>query len=284
MNLYIRMVNEVIDYIEKNINQTLTLQGIAEKFYVSEFHFSRLFKIITGINLKQYILGRKLTVASQSLKTQDNTVTGVALDYGFEYPEVFSRAFKKQFGISPSLYKNGSYTIEEITKAEVVERNISNIKGTFTIKENYIYLDGFHLEGVFIEVNERSSDFDTNLDTTGSNFLNTYLDYFEDKNLYSVVNCHEDDSGEYTVFFGAKLSPDNHIGKLDSRIIPAGWYACFKYYGNMLDMRTTFVDDFYRWIMIKEIELCANGIGMINQYDRQDVNNVQILIPVKKPK
>lgn len=49
-------------------------------------------------------------------------------------------------------------------------------------------------------------------------------------------------------------------------------------------MRTTFNEDFYRWMLVKEVELCPNGIGMVNVFDRDNLQNVHILVPVKEPK
>ncbi len=281
MNLYIRLMNEVIDYIEENIVKSLTLQDISEKFYLSEFHFSRMFKILTGISLKHYINGRRLTLAAESLKVQGNTVTKTAFDYGFEYPEVFSRAFKRQFSISPSVYMRGNHIIERVAKASVIERDITNAKGSFTIKENNLYLDDIELYGTSVEVNENHSDFNDILNSYGSNFLKMNLDYMGDYKLYAAVNCHEDESGAYTVFYGAHfLDQCKRKHNFEKRIIPAGWYACFQYYGDMLDIRNTFVDDLYRWIMIRDIELNSNGIGMLNIFDVNDIYDVQILIPI----
>ena len=284
MNLYISVMNEAVHYIEENINKPLTLQNMAKQFYLSEFHFSRLFKMITGVNLKYYITGRKLTRASESLKERDSTVIKVALDYGYEYPEVFSRAFKKQFGVSPSLYKNGMHEISAVPIASVVIRDFSNIKGTVAVKETSVELQELWLQGISIDINENDEEFNSILDSVGSTFMREYAEGFEDGKLFSTVNCHEDDSGEYTVFWGSHIKPEYQKGKLITRKIPAGWYACFRYYGDMLTMRTTFIEDLYRWIIIKEVELEQNGIGMLNIYDKQDIRRVQILVPIKKPK
>lgn len=284
MNLYISIMNEVIHYIEDNIHEPLTLQSIAKQFYLSEYHFSRLFKMITGISLKQYVTGRKLAGASESLKAPDSTVIGVALDYGFEYPEVFSRAFKKQYSISPSMYKDGSRNIVTMPVFSVVDRDFSNTKGTVALKETVIYLQELKLQGVSIEINENDEKFDRILDTAGGSFVLEYGDCFKEGKFYSAVNCHEDDSGEYTVFLGSLMKQEYQEEKLSIRKVPAGWYACFHYHGDMLAMRNTFVEDLYRWIIIKEMELEQNGVGMLNIYDKLDICNVQILVPVKKPK
>lgn len=280
MNSYIQLINKVIDYIEGNISEPLTLQELSNHFFLSEFHFSRMFKIMTGSSLKQYILGRKLTLAAESLGAPDYSVTRAAMDFGFEYPEAFSRTFKKQFGVSPSEYRNETIAIQKIPKAFVVERDIMNIKGAFTVKEVCLRLDRKELFGVYTEVNEFRPDFEEVLNTVGGSFVKEYSQHFSDGKLYSVVNCHGNENGEYTVFFGADISDEDRRKHLKPRTIPEGSYACFRYYGNMLDIRGTFVDDFYRWIMLKEIKLCSNGIGMINVYDIKDINDVRILVPV----
>lgn len=280
MNSYIQLINKVIDYIERNISEPLTLQELSNQFYLSEFHFSRMFKIVTGSSLKQYILGRKLTLAAESLDTPDYSVTRAAMDFGFEYPEAFSRTFKKQFGVSPSEYRNEASTIQKIPKAFVVERDIMNIKGAFTVKDVCLHLDCKELFGVYTEVNEFRPDFEEILNTVGGSFVKEYSRCFSDGKFYSVVNCHGDENGEYTVFFGANISDEAERKHLEPRTIPEGSYACFRYYGNMLDIRSTFVDDFYRWIMLKEIKLCSNGIGMINAYDVKDINEIRILVPI----
>jgi AraC family transcriptional regulator len=276
------MMNNVIDQIEEDISLQITLQSLSKQFFLSEFHFSRLFKFITGINLKQYVLGRKLSLAGEKLKETDTSVTDVAYDYGFKYPEVFSRAFKKQFGMSPAAYKKGEYDLHIISKASVTDRDIKNYKGELTLKETFIYLDTLYLYGTYIEVNENDADFEHTLRIAGETFA---AEVGTDcKQFYSVVNCHGDESGNYTVFFGEKALTLKSENTSDIRKIPAGWYAQFFYHGDMPDMRNTFTDDLYSWMVIKEIQPCSNGIGMINIFNRNDIENIAILIPIKEPK
>lgn len=286
MNLYVRTINDVIDHIEQNICAPLTLESISKQFYLSEFHFSRLFKTFTKINLKHYILGRKLAVALNELKNSHTPVIDIAYDLGFEYPEVFSRAFKNQFGISPTTYREGNYHVDIIPKAFIVERDIRNFGGVLTLKESYVQLDTFNLHGEYLEADENNYDFEETLKSTGNSFLAkiNQVNASGNQHFYSVVNCHGDESGKYTVFFGEKFSKDSSEVYENTRNIPAGLYACLTYRGDMIDMRTTFVEDFYRWMIIKEIEPCSNGIGMINIYDKKNPSDVRILIPVKVAK
>lgn len=283
MNSYIKLMNQVIGYIEDNIKEPLTLQEISKKFFLSEFHFSRIFKILVGCSMKQYIQGRKLTLAAENLKILDYTITETAMDYGYKSPEVFSRAFKKQFGMSPSVYRNGDMPIDAVVKANVVIRDILNLKGSFALKGSFLYLESSEVYGIYTEVNENSSDFEQILNSTGNDFIQRYSSYITEDKLYSMVNCHGDESGRYTVFFGANFSEKDTFRRLKNFTISKGWYACFHYYGDMLKIRNTFVEDLYRWIILKEIELCPNGIGMLDIYNLSDVKDVNILVPVKAP-
>jgi len=286
MNLYVDIMNNVIDHIEQNISERLTLESVSKQFYLSEFHFSRLFRILTGTGIKKYILGRKLAVAAEKLKDPQNTVTDIAYGLGFEYPEVFSRNFKKWFGVTPAVFKNGYIEITTMPKAFVVDRDIVNYQGVPALNENYLYMDEQTLYGMFINVDENDSNFAYMLQSTGEALFSDkqFCNNFTDDYFYTVVNCYGDDNGRYSVFYGGKIANKYMDCSFEIRNVPACWYACFTYRGKLLDMLSTFNDDFYRWILVKEIELLPNGIGMLNIFERQNVENVRILVPVKEPK
>ncbi|NMC57668.1 MAG: AraC family transcriptional regulator [Eubacteriaceae bacterium] len=279
-----------MDYIEDNISDNLTIKELSEKFYLSEFHFSRIFRIAIGISVKQYVLGRKLSLSLYELIKSDKSVTDIAFKYGFIYPEVFSRAFKKHFGISPSDIRNNKtllFNKDAFTdKAEIVERDIANYQGMMTIKETFIYLDETALCGMSVIVDESRSSFNDDLTAAGEKFIkNTNEDNFlkQDK-FYVLVSCFGDDSGKYTVYYGKEILVEQNKLQYEKRRIPKGWYASFSYSGNLTDNRLTFVDDFYRWLMIKEVQLEDNGIGMLNIFNPENLQDVKILIPVKNPK
>jgi AraC family transcriptional regulator len=283
MNFYVRMMNDVIDQIEENVSEPITLQTLSREFCFSEYHFSRLFKALTGFTLKQYILGRKLTLAGERLRNTAVPVTDIAYDFGFAYPEVFSRTFKKHYGVSPSLYRKGGQPLPVILKANVAERDLINYRGALTLKETDVYLEPFCLRGNGLEVDERDADFEQALRTAGETFAAEWQKRSPpSEHFYSVVNCHGDDSGKYTVFFGEPVSSDTEEDGPKRRAVPGGWYAQFQYRGDLLQLRTHFVDDLYRWMIIKEVLPISNGVGMIDIFSRKDPEEILILVPIKK--
>ncbi|SES99342.1 AraC family transcriptional regulator [Natronincola peptidivorans] len=283
MNLYVKLINEVIDYIEDNIHKKIPLEDIAKHFCVSKYHFNRMFKTVSGRTLKQYILGRKLSEALKDLNNKDISIIEAAYSFGFEYPEVFSRAFKKQFGVPPSVCKEVKLDDGIVERVVVVEREINNYKGTLTLKGSCTYLNELQLQGIFLEVDVNKEEFKTLMQSNAERFLaatkgNTGL--YQER-FYTVVNCHQEDNGEYTVFYGMEGKSQEESFK--KRIIPQGWYVSFIYNGDMFDIRETFIDDLYRWIMVKEIELNPNGVGMLNIFEKNylETKEVQILVPIK---
>lgn len=91
------------EFIDSNYTESITIEQIARIAGMSEYHFFRLFKQTIGCTPYQYVLSNRLNKASQLLKA-DYQVSDVAVLMGFSDIHSFSKAFKKQFGISPTLY------------------------------------------------------------------------------------------------------------------------------------------------------------------------------------
>lgn len=287
MNPYVSAINETIEYIECNIGESLQLADLSTRAGISDFHFNRIFRTVTGITLKQYVLGRKLTKALEQLRNTDKSVIETAMDFGFDYPEVFSRAFKKQFGVSPANIRNQKNEIYGIKKAAIVERDIINYRGTLALKGNSVFLDAMKVIGVNVKANTNSDTFKKNLKMSTETFImeSANNDKFKQEKFYTIVSCGGNDNGEYNVFCGREPVSDTGMIDFDEYSIPDGWYVDFIYQGDMFDIREVFIDDLYKWIMVKEAELNPNGIGMLNIYDNNypEVNKVHILVPIKKP-
>jgi AraC family transcriptional regulator len=284
MNFYVGLITNVVDFVEVNIHQALPLDEIAREFGFSAFHFNRIFRTVSGRTLKQYILGRKLSLAMEKLEAGKETVIDVAFDFGFNSPEVFSRAFKKQFGISPDGFRKNHPALETVQKPVIVERDIVNFQGHVSLKGSEIFLNETKLAGTQVEINVIRPGFEQTLQSANDEFYRKAITSgeFAPEPYYALVNClGDEDDGNYRVFYGLEsaCTPDH----LMARTIPAGWYEKFIYTGDMFDIRLSFVNDLYRWVIVKEIELEMNGIGMLNIFmaDYPETHEVQILVPIK---
>ena len=116
---WIAGIQHAIDYIEKNITQELDYGEIAKRAYSSSFHFQRVFGILCGYTLGEYIRARRLTLAGLELAASDIKIIETALKYGYDNPESFGRAFAKFHGITPSQAKNAGANLKLFSKLSV---------------------------------------------------------------------------------------------------------------------------------------------------------------------
>lgn len=106
---WINGIQNALDYIENHITDKPDYSEIAEQAYCSVFYFQRIFNALCGMTIGEYIRNRRLTLAGSELSSLKSRVIDVALKYGYESPESFTRAFTKFHGITPSeARRNGS--------------------------------------------------------------------------------------------------------------------------------------------------------------------------------
>lgn len=108
-----------IDYIDDNLTEELDYSEIARRAYSSSFHFQRVFGILCGYSLGEYIRYRRLSLAGCELASSDARVIDVALKYGYDTPESFGRAFMRFHGITPSQAKTDGAKLKSFSKLSV---------------------------------------------------------------------------------------------------------------------------------------------------------------------
>ncbi|EAX4124280.1 helix-turn-helix domain-containing protein [Salmonella enterica subsp. enterica serovar Rubislaw] len=102
-------VIQTIEWIENNLHQKLNKSLLEKKTGYTSRHLLALFKKYINISVASYIRKRRLTLASVLLRETSRSVTEISLMYQFEHLQTFSRAFKKQFGLSPQQYRKALF-------------------------------------------------------------------------------------------------------------------------------------------------------------------------------
>jgi AraC family transcriptional regulator len=105
LSYYLERVQQGVDYIEQRLDEDVTLADVGKAAGMSQWHFQRLFKSLTGETLKTYIRSRRLAASLERLLTTELRVLDIALLAGFESQEAFARAFKQSFGLTPQKYR-----------------------------------------------------------------------------------------------------------------------------------------------------------------------------------
>ncbi|MGE7765102.1 AraC family transcriptional regulator [Peribacillus sp. NPDC096540] len=141
---WVESIQKAINYMEEHLLDDLTIESISRQANASVFHFQRTFTILTDISVGEYVRRRRLTLAAQEISRTSCKVIDLAYKYGYDTPEAFSKAFRRQHGVSPSEARKyiGKLTFYERLVIQVI------LKGEIPMKYNIIERDSFQLIGI----------------------------------------------------------------------------------------------------------------------------------------
>ena len=118
-----------LEQIESRISEKLTVENIASAVYFSKYHYQRLFREIVGDSVMEYVTKRRLTLAGRALLESSATIIDIALEYGYDSREGFTRSFKAYMVVSPTEYRK--YGLAAISQKTIKERfNMTYSKNT----------------------------------------------------------------------------------------------------------------------------------------------------------
>jgi len=147
MNEWHKQIQIILDEIDECIknrdDEALTLQVLSGKLGYSEYHTTRKFKEISGMQFRDYRRLRKLAFALIEVRDARKGILDIAFDYGFSSHEAFTRAFKAAYGVTPSEYRRKPVPVVLRTKINLFDRyflgigEIGMVKSTENVK---IYL------------------------------------------------------------------------------------------------------------------------------------------------
>ncbi|AYC30284.1 effector binding domain-containing protein [Paenisporosarcina cavernae] len=141
---WVESIQKAIDYMEKNLMENLTIDSIAKQANVSAFHFQRTFSVLTDITVGDYIRRRRLTLAGEELLTTDTKVIDIAHKYGYETPEAFSKAFRRQHNLTPSDLRKSKGKLQSYNRLMIQV----TLKGANPMKYSVIEKNAFQIVGI----------------------------------------------------------------------------------------------------------------------------------------
>lgn len=112
----IQSIVKAIDYMESNLLEDINYQDVAKVVYMSNYHFHRVFSMIVGMTANEYIKNRRLSMAGQEISISDVKVIDIAMKYGYESPESFSKAFMRFHGITPNVARRSGIQLKSFNR------------------------------------------------------------------------------------------------------------------------------------------------------------------------
>ena len=99
------VISHLVLWIDSNIEHRLSVEDVAKKSGYSKWHLQRMFSDETGKSLGKFIRERKLAYVLEELLVTDESILNLALKYGFESQQSFTRTFTRKYGAPPHQYR-----------------------------------------------------------------------------------------------------------------------------------------------------------------------------------
>ena len=277
---WIKTINHAIGYMEDHLTEQITLEDIAKSVDLSVFHFHRAFSMLTGMSPGEYLRKRRLSQAAAELVNKDEKVIDIALKYGYETPESFTKAFTRFHGISPMQARKGSsiqfmsrYTVRiTIEGGQIMEYKIEK----WEAMDLLVHAKDFHPE------------------TSDKEIPMFWDEYYADEEYRKVPGylgvCaqQKSDSDVFRYGIGCKASDVNGVPKgFEILHLPEYTWAVFKCVGPMPDAIQDMWERIYKeWLPTAEYELIPDyDIENYLPGDSSAQDYVsEICIPVRKIK
>ena len=116
------ITDEIDECIKHHHDEVLTLRFLFSKLGYTEFHTTRKFKEISGMQFRNYLQLRKLAFALKEVRDSKKNFLEIAFDYGFSSHKAFTRAFKRAYGVTPSEYRKRPKPVVLRTKINPFDR------------------------------------------------------------------------------------------------------------------------------------------------------------------
>ena len=281
---WVKTIEDAIEYIEGNITEDLTVGRIAEEVNTSAFYFQRGFSMLCGYTVGEYVRMRRLSLAGEELLSSDAKVIDLAVKYGYDSPDSFTKAFTRFHGSTPTDVRRGGAMLKSFAPLHIkltldggstmeyrIEKKpafkVMGVSKDFSYENANAEIPQFWNE-VFMQATERpvlgmyGVCFDEEM--AGNEFRYMIADdYVAEQAEAKKLDVHEIKEHTWAVFpcRGAMPLPLQEVNrKIFSEWLPASNYEIaegynIEYYSNPEDYEKGMQDSSYYaevWIPVKE--------------------------------
>lgn len=287
----LRALSNTISFIEANLCECFDLEDLAGVHGYSRSHFSRLFHAVTGIPLSRYIWMRRLQESANVLLETNERMIDVAICFQFSTQESFSRAFSREFGVSPGRYRKG-----KIEKRLQLPIDVSQIviRGGNKMKPEVKVLDTWKVMGIFYEGTNENQELQEVWAELGRR-IDEIPHRKADRNWYGVCEPLEEDvkdldlinkAYEFRYLAGVEVTDVDFVPEgMTVWEIPKQEYAVFPHCGDVEKMGETYQAIYASWLPESGHEaVFAHDFELYNEEFKpgEADSKCYIYVPVKK--
>ena len=272
-------VGKALWYIETNFEEEFTLDDVATVAGLSKFHLVRAFGTYFGKSVIRYARERRLTEAAKCLADSNDGILDVALQFGYNSHEAFTRAFKVQFGVTPGSIQKARST-EAINLVEPLRMTETPTPATLEPR----IASGAAM--LLVGLRRRYSDATSSQIPAQWQAFQSYIGNIERQIGTAAfgVMCNSDDEGNIDYLTAVEVSAfDDDMTELNLLRVPPQTYAVFTHDRHVSEIRRTWKAIFGTWSKNTKHEL-ADG----PQFERYGENfdpesgngDIEIWVPV----
>lgn len=239
-----------IDYIEQNLTKELDIGKIAKKAALSSFYYQRIFGAMCGMTVGEYIRERRMTLAAQELAGSDCKVIDIALKYGYDSPDSFTKAFQRFHGITPAQAREKGVNLRSLAPLHIK----ITLEGGTMLDYKIVEKAAFTVVGI-----KKSFNSETSYKEIPKFWGEWASDMKGLKGMFGV--CSDMDGTNFDYWIADLYMPwEEYPQECSTYQIPGGLWALFKCVGPLPgSMQSVNTKIWSEWLpSLKEYELAGN--------------------------
>lgn len=273
VNKHQQNLDTVVQYIEENLDKPVDIARLAEITCFSKFHFHRLFRLHVGESIYAYRKRLLLERAAKQLLYTNDSITQIAFTCAYENQPSFNKAFKNQFGYTPSQVRKQHLTMQTNTNKYV--HHDTPLKPEITT-----------IEDISVICTRATGSYDHAAPIAWAKMMQ----YIEEKQLkhegvrligisYDDPNITNPDHIRYAACLEVNAEMP-HQSSLKKHTISGGKYAMFLYEGSHKDFQGTYADIFNMWLPQSGYRLCDKTCFEVYLKQNTKETTAEIYIPI----
>lgn len=151
-------ISQALDLVEENLRSSVTVASMARAAGYSLYHFCRVFNLITQHTPYDYLMRRRLSEAARALLETDEKIIDIALDFQFNGPETFSRAFRRMFGTLPSQARKAGNVDSRRLLPRLSPAYLEHLSSGLRLRPELVDLEPVQLAGLMALVENEPED------------------------------------------------------------------------------------------------------------------------------